>query len=66
MAKFTTAIYVHSTKESMLDLGESLGLKGEALQMFKYTAYEVALEIEVDEQTGRSVIVKVDGKKVEQ
>lgn len=44
-----TKIYVHSSKESMYDKGEQLGLNEKQLQEFIYTAYEVEIGIQVDE-----------------
>lgn len=59
-----TKVYLHSSKESMLNEGERLGLNPNALEMFKYACYEVELELEVDEQTGQAVIVKCDGMEL--
>ena len=56
-------VYLHSSKESMWELGEKLGLKGEALGMFKYACCEVEVEIEVSE-SGEEKIIKVDGREV--
>jgi len=55
-----TKVYVHGTKESMYDKGVELGLTGEALDNFKYTGYEVELEIEVNKETGDSTIIAVN------
>ena len=55
-----TDVYVHSCKETMWELGEKLGLKEVAMQMFRHAASEVKLTLEVDESTGLSVIVAVD------
>lgn len=49
--------YLHSDKESMGDLGEELGLVGEALNKFCYALYEVTLELEVDLATGEYAIL---------
>lgn len=56
--------YAHSTKESMYDLGESLGLKDGALGMFKHALTEVRFEIEIDPETGQYKILTVDGLPV--
>ena len=42
-------LYVHGSKESNYDAGEQLGLSGEALDLFMYTACEVELIYEVQE-----------------
>lgn len=59
-----TDIYVHSSKDSMWEEGEKLGLSGEALRMFIHAAGEVKLTIDVDEKTGGVVILAVDGRKL--
>jgi len=59
-----TKVYVHGSKESMREHGREIGLTGEALNMFAYTGYEVELTVDVNEQTGESVIVAVDGRRV--
>lgn len=60
MAK--TDVYVHGSKDEMWEKGEELGLTGDALRMFSYTATEVKLTIDVDEKTGESTIIAVDDK----
>jgi hypothetical protein len=60
-----TDIYVHSSRDSMYEKGEKLGLTGEALKLFSYVGCEVKLTINVDEKTGDAVIVAVDGRKLE-
>ena len=60
-----TDIYVHSSRDSMWNKGEQLGLTGEALKLFSFVGCEVKLTIEVDEKTGDVVIVAVDGRKLE-
>lgn len=64
MGTILTTAYVHSSKESMTDLGVRLGLKGQALDYFKYACLEVRLGIEVNDETGDAVIISVDGKEV--
>lgn len=59
-----TDIYVHSCKETMWELGEKLGLKEVALQMFRHAASEVKLTLEVDEECGLVTIVAVDGREL--
>ena len=55
-----TTVYLHSSKESMYEKGVSLGIQGDALDMFKYALSEVVVEIEVNEATG---IVEIFGIK---
>jgi len=57
-----TDIYVHSSRDSMWEKGEQLGLTGEALKLFSFVGCEVKLTIEVDEKTGDAVIVAADDK----
>ncbi len=62
-AKFIeTIIYVHSSKDDMWETGEKLGLSGEALQVFKHTACEVALKIRVNTETGYSEIIELTNR----
>lgn len=56
--------YAHSSKESMWELGEQIGVKEEALPMFKYALTEVRFELEVDINTGNFKILTVDGLPV--
>lgn len=58
--KVKALAYLHSGKESMLDLGEEIGLEGEALNTFMYALYEVEFELEVDMSTGEHKILKVN------
>lgn len=58
--KIRTDIFVHTSKESNFELGERLGLTGEALENFKYACYEVKLSVLVDMETGDTEIVAVD------
>jgi len=59
-----TKVYVHGSKESMREHGREIGLTGEALNMFAYTGYEIELTVDVNEQTGESTIIAVDGRMV--
>ncbi len=56
--------YLHSSKESMYELGEKAGLDGEALHFFTYALCEVRVELEVDKQTGKAEIQSVDGREL--
>lgn len=56
--------YLHSSKEQMLEIGEKLGLTGEALRMFAYSFGEVVFEAEVNMGTGLVVTKTVDGVPV--
>lgn len=58
-------IYLHGNSESLWEKGEALGLTDEALRLFSFSCYEVKIELDVDEQTGASTIVAVDGRKLE-
>jgi hypothetical protein len=57
-------LYLHSTKERMLTIGEGMGLSGEALDRFKYAASEVKFTLLVDEVSGNAEIIKVDDRTV--
>lgn len=61
----TRTIYLHADKDSMWEAGEDMGFTGEVLRMFSFTCCEVELEVEVDEKTGSSRIIKVDGQLLE-
>jgi len=56
----TANVYVHSSKESNYDLGETLGLTGEALENFMYTAHEVKLTYEVNPESGATRFIAVN------
>lgn len=56
-------VYLHSDKLSMRELGEEIGLAGEALKNFMYACYEVRLDLDVDD-SGESVITAVDGRQL--
>jgi hypothetical protein len=58
-----TTVYLHASKESMRDEGEKLGLSGDALDMFAYACYEVAINLDVS-KTGKATITHVDGREV--
>jgi hypothetical protein len=57
-------IYLHSSKEQNLETGARLGLTGDALTFFKYLAYEVKLEYDVDPKTGQGKLLKADGREL--
>ena len=63
MAKIRIVGYVHSSKETMCDLGEENGLQGKALDEFVYALYEVMIPMIVDTETGKYEIIKeeIDG-----
>lgn len=60
--KITT--YLHGSKEDNYDLGQRSGLKGKALDYFMYANYEVKVDLDVDEKTGKAKIVAVDGREL--
>lgn len=57
----TCTVYLHSDGYQMRMQGEELGLTGEALNAFSYSLYEIAIELEVDEDTGDVTIIHIDG-----
>jgi len=61
-----TKAYLHSTKEDMYYKGTELGLTGKALESFMYALYEVELELEIEENTGKYRIVAIDGQPIVQ
>lgn len=52
----TAEVYVHGSKENMWDIGTELGLDGEALNLFRYALYEVAIEISVNRDGAYKVL----------
>lgn len=60
----TTKMYLHSSKEQSYDKGVELGLKGEALEYFMYTCYEVELDVVVDKKNGEAFITAVNNVKL--
>jgi len=56
-----TKLYLHSSKESMADNGDELGLEGEAMDRFIYTFYEVVFDVEVDTETGEAYATALEG-----
>ena len=59
-----TKMYLHGDKCSNIEDGEELGLSEEALKTFAYALYEVEFEVEVNEETGETYILKVDGREL--
>lgn len=65
MAKLRGKCWLHASMDSMWDLGEKLGLKDEALSMFKHGFCEVEMEFETDTETGEVSMVAVKwGKQI--
>ena len=56
----TVTLYFHRNRESNYELGRELGLKGEALDRFRYLG-DVGVELDVDCETGK---VKYEGGKI--
>lgn len=56
--------YVHGNKETLWELGEKLGLSGDALSMFRHACDEIKIGLRVDLDTGLAEIVSVDDKAV--
>lgn len=59
-----TKMYLHRSKEVNYDLGEELELSDEAMKNFKYALSEVEIEVDVNEETGETTILKVDGREL--
>lgn len=55
-------VYVGSDKDSMYGIGETLGLNGDALSMFRHLGSEVKLTYNVNLNTGRGELILVDGR----
>ena len=53
--------YIHGDKETEYDDAIEAGLSEAAASKFRYSLYEVVIEQEVDEITGKSSIVSVNG-----
>jgi hypothetical protein len=51
-----TVVYLHSSKESMRDHGQSIGLTEDQLKNFIYACYEVAVELDVDASGNAKVV----------
>ena len=56
----TVEVYVHGSRELLLDKGLAIGLSGEALSMFLDATDEFKLTFEVDTETGSTKTVAVD------
>lgn len=56
-------IFLHANRDMLATKGIQLGLEGEALSMFTYACYEVAVDLDVAED-GQATIVAVDGRKL--
>jgi hypothetical protein len=57
-------IFCHALREHVYQEGEKLGLKGEVLKMFSFTGYQHEIKYNVDEKTGISYPVMIDGRKI--
>lgn len=66
MAKIITKMYLNSSKDTNYEIGRELNLDDNALDEFVYALYEVEFEVEVDTDTGKSTILKVDGIRIRQ
>lgn len=60
MSKVNHRLYAHGSKPSNYDLGDVLGITGEAANVFAYSLYEVAFDCIVDTETGEIEIVSID------
>jgi hypothetical protein len=59
-----TFVYLHSSKETMYDKGEALGLSEKALEKFIYTCSEVKIGLEVNLETGEATIISCDNRRL--
>ena len=59
--KTITKAWLHSSKDTMADIGGELEMSEEAINVFKYALYEVEFELLVDTETGQFDITKVNG-----
>ena len=57
-------IYLHNDKENGYEVGEELGLTGEALKMMAYACYEVKIEGDVNPKTGEFKITHCNGREL--
>ena len=58
-------IYFHSSKEDMWYLGEGLGLSEQQLDNFRYTGYEISVDIEIDNR-GSAKATHFNGTKLKE
>jgi len=58
-------VYVYGNDDSLWDKGVEIGLSYEATKMFSHTCDEFELTLELDEKTGISKVIEIDGRKVE-
>ena len=54
-----TIVYSHTTNERMREIGEKVGLTGDALNLFRFALNEVKFELEISED-GTAAIVSVN------
>lgn len=57
-------VYLHSSKDSMYEVGRKAGLTGEALDFFQFACYEVEMTLDVEEVTGKATIVAVGEQRL--
>lgn len=58
------SIYLHSSKDSLWEMAEKLGLEGDAVRMFRYLGTEEKLTYEVDPATGEGRLIGANGFKL--
>jgi len=51
-----TSVYLHSSKDSMYEKGEELGLSQEAINKFMYCCYEIEIEMDVNEDGSYKIL----------
>lgn len=60
-----TTIYLHGSKESNYNHGQTLGLSDTACETFMYACYEVGIDLEVT-RDGKATIIGVNGTPLHQ
>jgi len=57
-------MYIHGSREDCAQKAEEIGLEGEAAKRFWYALEEFEAELEVNMETGRAKLLKIDGMEV--
>ena len=59
-----TEMHLHSSKDNNYEIADKLGLTGEVARIFSYALCEVIFEVEIDDKTGLTTILTVNGRKL--
>ena len=60
-------MYLHSSKEGNYEEGQDeFGLQGQALENFRCALYEVEFDVELDMESGETIIKKVNNRELMQ